>query len=363
MAPTRSKLSSGIHENKLQGLHQGVSVKRKAEISPIKNDRIKRSALGNLTNALISTDSDENLKKGTISLAQPSTAPKKDEGIFGTKIQPISSRTRAAAKVQPKAPTNKSKVTKILCDLLPPPQKKPCAVVKNSKSTHDVIVTAVSSKQTEEVPAKTSRRISNDFEKTEESLYVSALEDLSSDVSRLSSVEQRVAENKHKKALAKTLGSQSSLLSQTSEEENEDAPSKEKHCLMNVHRPPQGPPFGVEDFDKENWNDPFQVSHYADHIFDYLKQREPIYKIKDYMSEQSELSKWMRSLLIDWMVEVQESFELNHETLYLAVKIVDTYLGKERVSKDALQLLGAASLLIACKYDVSINITSSYWTE
>lgn len=54
------------------------------------------------------------------------------------------------------------------------------------------------------------------------------------------------------------------------------------------------------------------------------------------------------------MVEVQESFELNHETLYLAVKIVDTYLGKELVSKDALQLLGAAALLIACKFDVSV---------
>lgn len=62
-----------------------------------------------------------------------------------------------------------------------------------------------------------------------------------------------------------------------------------------------------------------------------------------------------RSLLIDWMVEVQESFELNHETLYLAVKIVDTYLGKELVSKDALQLLGAAALLIACKFDVSFS--------
>lgn len=69
------------------------------------------------------------------------------------------------------------------------------------------------------------------------------------------------------------------------------------------------------------------------------------------MTDQPELSKWMRSLLVDWMVEVQESFELNHETLYLAVKIVDTYLGKERVTKDSLQLLGAAALLIACKYD------------
>lgn len=53
------------------------------------------------------------------------------------------------------------------------------------------------------------------------------------------------------------------------------------------------------------------------------------------------------------MVEVQESFELNHETLYLSVKIVDAFLGKEKVSKDSLQLVGAAALLIACKYDVS----------
>jgi cyclin B len=112
-------------------------------------------------------------------------------------------------------------------------------------------------------------------------------------------------------------------------------------------------PDGVPDFDKENWNDPFQVSHYAHDIFSYLKQNEWRYKIVDYIDKQPDLSKWMRSLLVDWMVEVQESFELNHETLYLAVKIVDSYLGKVRVSKDTLQLLGAAALLIACKFDVS----------
>lgn len=348
MAPTRSKLSS-IYDIKQQGSQQGVSVKRKADLSPIKNDRIKRSALGNLTNALISTDSDENLKKGSMAVALPSTVAKKDDGTNVTKAQPISSRTRAAAKVQTKASTNKSKGTKILCDFLPPPQKKPQATEKSSKLTHEGIVTAVSSKQTEEVPVKTSRRISNDFEKTEESLYVSALEDISSDVSRLSSEVQYVKQ----KTLEKTLSMQSSLSSQT-EENYEDVLPKDKHRQM---KPEEArPPFGVEDFDKENWNDPFQVSNYATHIFDYLKRREPVYKIKDYMNEQPELSKWMRSLLIDWMVEVQESFELNHETLYLAVKIVDTYLGKERVTKDALQLLGAASLLIACKYDVSVSL-------
>lgn len=71
------------------------------------------------------------------------------------------------------------------------------------------------------------------------------------------------------------------------------------------------------------------------------------------MSKQLYLTTWMRSLLIDWMVEVQESFELNHETLYLAVKIVDIYLGKAMVTKETLQLLGAAALFISSKFDVS----------
>ncbi len=61
----------------------------------------------------------------------------------------------------------------------------------------------------------------------------------------------------------------------------------------------------------------------------------------------------MRAVLVDWLVEVQENFELNHETLYLAVKLIDRYLMKKVVSRDVLQLLGATSLFIACKYDVS----------
>lgn len=88
-------------------------------------------------------------------------------------------------------------------------------------------------------------------------------------------------------------------------------------------------------------------------IFDYLKEREKSFIMIDYMQKQVHLSKWMRALLVDWMVEVQESFELNHETLYLAVKLVDMYLCSKVVQKDSLQLLGAASLLIACKFDVS----------
>ena len=68
---------------------------------------------------------------------------------------------------------------------------------------------------------------------------------------------------------------------------------------------------------------------------------------------QTDLSEMMRSILVDWMVEVQESFELNHETLYLAVRLVDLYLAQVEVSRETLQLVGATAIFMACKFDVS----------
>lgn len=131
-------------------------------------------------------------------------------------------------------------------------------------------------------------------------------------------------------------------------------PKKQEKTSRLKQEPDRKLPEGVEwDFDGENWQDPYQVSHYAMDIFNYLKEREEAFPIGDYMEKQVCLSRWMRSLLVDWMVEVQESFELNHETLYLAVKLVDLYLTKVTVGKEALQLLGTASLFIASKFDVS----------
>lgn len=51
------------------------------------------------------------------------------------------------------------------------------------------------------------------------------------------------------------------------------------------------------------------------------------------------------------MVEIQENFELNHETLYLGVKMLDSYLSKKTISREMLQLLGATCMFIASKYD------------
>ena len=55
---------------------------------------------------------------------------------------------------------------------------------------------------------------------------------------------------------------------------------------------------------------------------------------------------------MDWLIEVQENFELFHETLYLCVRLVDLYLSKKDVQREFLQLVGATCMLIAAKFEV-----------
>ena len=81
--------------------------------------------------------------------------------------------------------------------------------------------------------------------------------------------------------------------------------------------------------------------------------------IPDYMSKQKDINASMRTILIDWLVEVQENFELFHETLYIAVRLVDTYLSHREVKREYLQLVGATGMLIAAKFEVLDSLSLS----
>jgi len=70
------------------------------------------------------------------------------------------------------------------------------------------------------------------------------------------------------------------------------------------------------------------------------------------MHHQPQLTTNMRAILVDWLVDVQQNFEMIHETLYLAVKLTDRYLEREQIRKDRLQLLGTTAMLVASKYEV-----------
>ncbi|XP_012262868.1 G2/mitotic-specific cyclin-B3 [Athalia rosae] len=290
-------------------------VKRKADGSPVKDKVAKRSALGNITNAIGKS--------------------------LGAQIQEAKKVTKKVA-IQNKPATNTlQSIGKIPIkpDNVVPVKAKPPSRVPAKKKEDDKV----------EIPAKIANvRRSLDLEKSEDSsLYVSALEDADESLKKSTRSNSRVESKQDSKTPAKS-------------EEQPRASSIPKEPALSIAARLDAPPDtklppGVQwDFDAENWSDPYQVSHYAMDTFNYLKGREHLFPIGDYMERQVCLSPWMRSLLVDWMVEVQESFELNHETLYLAVKLVDLYLTKVTVGKETLQLLGAASLFIASKFDERI---------
>lgn len=110
-------------------------------------------------------------------------------------------------------------------------------------------------------------------------------------------------------------------------------------------------PDTVPDVDRKVIEDPNCQAHYAHDAFTYLREREKLFIITPYIEQQAEMSPSYRALLVDWMVEVQEIFELNHETLYLAVKIVDRYLSQKSIRKVQIQLLGGSAMLISSKMD------------
>lgn len=108
---------------------------------------------------------------------------------------------------------------------------------------------------------------------------------------------------------------------------------------------------GWEDIDLEDGGDEFTCAAYVTQIFKYYKEREDKFIVDDYMKKQPSLNQQMRVLLVDWMVEVQQQLEFNHEVLYLSVKLLDLYLSKKRIEKEKLQLLGGAAMFIACKFE------------
>lgn len=69
------------------------------------------------------------------------------------------------------------------------------------------------------------------------------------------------------------------------------------------------------------------------------------------MECQSNINSRMRSILVDWLVDVHLKFHLIPETLYLTINILDRFLEKQNIQRTQLQLAGITALLLASKYE------------
>ncbi|XP_066438165.1 cyclin-P [Eleutherodactylus coqui] len=62
----------------------------------------------------------------------------------------------------------------------------------------------------------------------------------------------------------------------------------------------------------------------------------------------------MRTVLVDWLVQVHEYLGLQEETLYLAMYLMNTYMKVHKIRTCFLQLLAASCLFIACKMEETL---------
>lgn len=66
---------------------------------------------------------------------------------------------------------------------------------------------------------------------------------------------------------------------------------------------------------------------------------------------QSDINSDMRGVLVDWLLEVNESFKHKKTTFFMAVNLVDRVLEKISIPKNKFQLLGLAAMFIAAKME------------
>lgn len=102
---------------------------------------------------------------------------------------------------------------------------------------------------------------------------------------------------------------------------------------------------------KQNFKD--ILSHHISKIVQHMRSREEKCSVKvDYFKrKQKQVDAKMREVLIDWLMEVHSRYKMRHETLFLAVRLIDKYLSLRPIEYDRFQLLGTASLMIAAKYE------------
>ena len=67
-------------------------------------------------------------------------------------------------------------------------------------------------------------------------------------------------------------------------------------------------------------------------------------------SVQGDISFPMRSILLDWLVEVAAEYHLHSQTIFLCVSYVDRFLSHTPIDRRRLQLVGITCMLIASKY-------------
>ncbi|XP_046428657.1 G2/mitotic-specific cyclin-B [Neodiprion fabricii] len=108
----------------------------------------------------------------------------------------------------------------------------------------------------------------------------------------------------------------------------------------------------IEDIDQDDSGNPILVSIYSNDIYAHLRDLERQTPVEREFLTGQQVTPKMRSVLVDWLVEVHQQFHLTQETLYLTVAILDRFLQAYRsIDRKRLQLVGITAMFVASKYE------------
>ncbi|KAJ3427056.1 cyclin-a1-1 [Anaeramoeba flamelloides] len=99
-------------------------------------------------------------------------------------------------------------------------------------------------------------------------------------------------------------------------------------------------------------DDPNFYSEYGNDYINSLLNTKNYYPEVDYLKKkQPFITTEMRTVLIRWLNEVCQEYQLQPETLHLAINYLDRFLSKVRVQRRFLQLVGVTALFLASKLE------------
>jgi len=111
----------------------------------------------------------------------------------------------------------------------------------------------------------------------------------------------------------------------------------------------------IENIDQDDIGNPQLVVEYVNEIYAYMRFLEEKQSVaKEYLSAQkTSILPKMRAVLVDWLIQVHQQFNLLQETLYLTKDVLDRFLqvSAHKIERKQLQLVGVAAMFIASKYE------------
>ncbi|KAF8564954.1 hypothetical protein P879_05308 [Paragonimus westermani] len=90
--------------------------------------------------------------------------------------------------------------------------------------------------------------------------------------------------------------------------------------------------------------------------YEQIRETKDCFRVGDFLSagKQPNLTADMLTTLADWLVEVQEIFAFNHETIHLAWGLLYAYFDRgQPLARREIQLMACAAIMVACKHEES----------